>query len=131
VWDVFRPTQNVHFNAFYERRGDTASWAVLIGYYLLLPFAIGGLVVMRRRRVPTFPMIAIAVSVTITVALSFGITRYRAPVDAVLPALAAVALDALWRRRDHPSSAADIPVDPGTEPAPDDPLPVPAVSETS
>ncbi|HLM18112.1 MAG TPA: glycosyltransferase family 39 protein [Acidimicrobiia bacterium] len=131
VWDVFRPTQNVHFNAFYERRGDAASWAVLIGYYLLLPFAIGGLVVMRRRRVPIFPMIAIAVSVTITVALSFGITRYRAPVDAVLPVLAAVALDALWRRREHRGGAADIPVDAGTEPAPDERLPVPAVSETS
>jgi hypothetical protein len=99
VWDVFRPTQNVHLNSFFERRGDAASWAVLVGYYLMLPFAIGGLVVMRRRRVPIFPMIAIAVSVTITVALSFGITRYRAPVDAVLPVLAAVALDALWRRR--------------------------------
>ena len=129
MWDVFRPTQNVHLNAFYERRGDAASWAVLVGYYLLLPFAIGGLVVMRRRRIPIFPMIAIAVSVTITVALSFGITRYRAPVDAVLPVLAAVALDALWRRRDRPVAA--IPAEPGTEPVPDDSLPVPAVSETS
>lgn len=129
VWDLFRPAQNVRFNAFYERRGDAASWAVLIGYYLLLPFAIGGLVVMRRRRVPIFPMIAIAVSVTVTVALSFGITRYRAPVDAVLPVLAAVALDALWRRRDRP--AADIQADSGTEPTHDDSLPVPAVAETS
>jgi hypothetical protein len=57
---------------------------------------------MRRRRVPIFPMLMIAVSVTITVALSFGITRYRAPVDVVLPVLAAVAIDALWRRRDRP-----------------------------
>ena len=46
---------------------------------------------MRRRRIPIFPYFAIALSVTITVALSFGITRYRAPVDAVLPVLAAMA----------------------------------------
>jgi hypothetical protein len=147
VWDVFRPTQNVHLNEFYERRGDAASWSVLIGYYLMLPFAIGGLVVMRRRRVPIFPMIAIAVSVTITVALSFGITRYRAPVDAVLPVLAAVALDALWRRRDRPSADAlgdDTPahpdpadpadpadaVDPADSSAPGE-LPVPATTETA
>jgi hypothetical protein len=71
---------------------------VLIGYYLYLPFAIAGLVVMRKRRIPIFPMIALAVSVTITVALSFGITRYRAPVDVVLPVLAAVALGAWWAR---------------------------------
>jgi hypothetical protein len=143
VWDVFRPTQNVHLNEFYERRGDAASWAVLIGYYLMLPFAIGGLVVMRRRRVPIFPMIAIAVSVTVTVALSFGITRYRAPVDAVLPVLAAVAIDALWRRRDRPSADAtgdDTPAHPDpADPAPVDSadssargkLPVPAATETA
>jgi len=98
VWDVFRPTQNVELNEFYERRGHAASWAVLVGYYLLLPFAIAGLVVMRRRRIPIFPMIAIVVSVTITVAISFGITRYRAPVDVVLPLLAAIAVDAWWAR---------------------------------
>jgi 4-amino-4-deoxy-L-arabinose transferase-like glycosyltransferase len=114
VWDVFRPTQNVDFNAHSERRGAAESWAILIGYYLLLPFAIGGLVVMRRRRVPIFPMLAVAVSVTITVALSFGITRYRAPVDALLPVLAAVALDALWRRADPAGNDApsnDVPSD--------------------
>jgi 4-amino-4-deoxy-L-arabinose transferase-like glycosyltransferase len=127
VWDVFRPTQNVHLNAFYERRGDAASWAVLIGYYLMLPFAIAGLVLMRRRRVPIFPMIAIAVSVTITVALSFGITRYRAPVDLVLPVLAAVAIDAWWRRRDP--SAADAPVE--SQASGHDPVAVPAASEPS
>ncbi len=112
VWDVFRPTQNVHLNEFFERRGDAASWAVLVGYYLMLPFAIGGLVVMRRRRVPIFPMIAIAVSVTVTVAFSFGITRYRAPVDVVLPVLAAVAIDALWRRRDRPADEPSTTTDP-------------------
>ena len=113
VWDLFRPTQNVHLNAFYERRGDAASWAVLIGYYLMMPFAIGGLVVMRRRRVPIFPMLAIALSVTVTVALSFGITRYRAPVDVVLPVLAAVAIDALWRRSRPPALDAPGPADLG------------------
>jgi CHASE2 domain-containing sensor protein len=135
VWDVFRPAQNVHLNAFYERRGDAASWAVLVGYYLMLPFAVGGLVVMRRRRVPIFPMLAIAASVTITVALSFGITRYRAPVDVVLPVLAAVALDALWRRRDRPLAGAIDDTDGHTPSNPDpvDPgaLRVPAASEPS
>jgi hypothetical protein len=131
VWDVFRPTQNVHLNAFYERRGDAASWAVLIGYYLMLPFAILGLVVMRRRRVPIFPMIAIAVSVTITVALSFGITRYRAPVDAVLPVLAAVAIDALWRRRERGQhDAADATASSGSEPADPRAHPAPATVES-
>ena len=97
IWDVYRPFQNVELNDVSERRGHVASWAVLIGYWLVMPFAIFGLVVLRRRRIPIFPYLAIAASVTITVALSFGITRYRAPVDAVLPVLAAVALDSIWR----------------------------------
>ncbi len=88
VWSVFRPSQNVELDAFYERRGTAESWAVLVAYYVMLVLSIAGLVVLRRRRVPIFPYIAIALSVTITVALSFGITRYRAPVDVVMPLLA-------------------------------------------
>ena len=58
-------------------------------------------------------MLAIAVSVTLTVAISFGITRYRAPVDVVLPALAAVAstVSAL-RTRARPSHDDAEPVAP-------------------
>jgi 4-amino-4-deoxy-L-arabinose transferase-like glycosyltransferase len=119
VWDVFRPAQNVQLNEFYERRGHVASWAVLVGYYLMMPFAIGGLVVMRRRRIPIFPMLAIALSVTITVATSFGITRYRAPVDVVLPLLAAIAVGALWDRWRPPGPAGRAELeDPGDQPAP-------------
>ncbi len=99
VWSVFRPTQNVDFDAFYERRGTAESWAVLVAYYAMLVLSIAGLVVLRRRRIPIFPYIAIALSVTITVALSFGITRYRAPVDIVMPLLSAVAIDAFLRWR--------------------------------
>jgi 4-amino-4-deoxy-L-arabinose transferase-like glycosyltransferase len=96
IWEAFRPTQNVEFNEVFERRGHVTSWAILVSYYLLLPFAIGGLVVMRRRRVPIFPMIAVAVSVTLTSVLGYPITRYRAAWDAVTPVLAAVAIGALW-----------------------------------
>jgi 4-amino-4-deoxy-L-arabinose transferase-like glycosyltransferase len=110
IWDVYRPFQNVHLNDTNERRGLAASWAVLIGYWLIMPFAIFGLVVLRRRRIPIFPYLAIAASVTITVAISFGITRYRAPVDTVLPVLAAVALDAIWRHF-RPSAAGGADVD--------------------
>ena len=99
VWGLFRPVQDVELNEVFERRGHDASWAVMIGYFALLPFSIGGLVVMRRRRIPIFPMLAVAASITITVALSFSITRYRAAFDAVTPVLAAIAIDALLRWR--------------------------------
>ena len=94
---MFRPGQNREFNEVFEQRGAAASWATLISYYLMLPFAIGGLVVMRKRRIPIFPMIAIAVSVTLTAVLGYPITRYRAAFDTVMPLLAAVAVVALWQ----------------------------------
>lgn len=98
IWEVYRPVQNVELNEFFEQRGHQASWAVLIGYYVMLPFAIGGLVVLRRRRIPIYPMIAIVIAISITVMLGFPVTRYRAAFDAVTPVLVAVALDALWAR---------------------------------
>jgi len=118
IWDVYRPIQNVELNDVLERRGNVASWAVLIGYWMVLPFAMLGLVVLRRRRIPIFPYLAIAASVTVTVAISFGITRYRAPVDAVLPVLAAIALDALWRRyrRRHAPGRDPAALDASSEP---------------
>jgi 4-amino-4-deoxy-L-arabinose transferase-like glycosyltransferase len=98
IWEVYRPVQNVELDEFFEQRGHAASWAVLIGYYVMLPLAIFGLVAMRRRRVPIYPMIAIVIAVSVTVVLGFPVTRYRASFDAVTPVLVAVALDALWRR---------------------------------
>jgi len=117
IWEVFRPTQNVEFNQVYEQRGREASWAILIGFYVMLPFAIGGLVVMRKRRVPIFPMLAVAASVTITAATGFPITRYRASFDAVATVLAAVAIDAIWRHWRARSRA-----DAGEPDPPEDPL---------
>lgn len=122
VFDVYRPFQNVEFNQFFERRGDVTSWLILLAYWSLAPFAIAGLVLLRKRRTPIFPFVAIIVATTITIAMSFGITRYRAPVDAIIPVLAAVAIAALWRRlRPQPSRAPVV-----TAPALDEPVETPA-----
>ena len=80
IWEVFRPVQNVELNEFFEQRGHQASWATLIGYYVMVPFAIGGLVVLRRRRIPIYPFLAIVVAISLTVVLGFPVTRYRAVV---------------------------------------------------
>jgi 4-amino-4-deoxy-L-arabinose transferase-like glycosyltransferase len=122
VWDVFRPTQNREFNELFEQRGRLASWATLISYYVLLPFSITGLVIMRKRRIPIFPMIAIAVSVTLTAVLGYPITRYRAAFDSVMPVLTAVTLAALWHWWRH-RGAPPAEVTPAEVPAPE-PTPV-------
>ena len=67
--------------------------------------AIWGLVTLRRRRHPIWPYLVLAAVVTFTAVVSFAIQRYRIPVDAVLPALAGVGIDALIRARSRRPSA--------------------------
>ena len=98
VWGVFRVRQGVDLDVFFERRGRWPSWFGTGMYYALVAPSIYALVVMRRRRVPISPMIAIAVMVTVTAAISIGITRYRVAADVALPVLGGVGVDALWRR---------------------------------
>jgi hypothetical protein len=93
MWDVFRPAQNVRLNWEIEGRGKRASELGLISYYALLPFAAAGLVAVHRARRPLSPFIGIALAVTATAALTFGLTRYRAPVDLELAILAGLGAD--------------------------------------
>jgi len=116
MWDVFRPAQNVRLNWEIEGRGKRASELGLVAYYALLPFAAAGLVALRRAGRPLAPMLGIAAAVTVTAALTFGLTRYRAPVDLEIALLAGLGLDLvlaalLGRARGEPSSAGDVPAD--------------------
>jgi 4-amino-4-deoxy-L-arabinose transferase-like glycosyltransferase len=97
VWGFYRPTQEVSFDEFFERRGYWPSWSGAWMYYALVPLSIFALWVMRQRRVPISPMVAIIVMVTLSAAISIGITRYRVGADVMLVILGGVAIDAIWR----------------------------------
>jgi hypothetical protein len=93
VWMVFRPLHTTRtVDIAVERRGSSASWAALWMYYALLPFAAVGLAALRRRGVPVLPIVALVVTVTLSAAITFGNTRYRAPFEAGLVVLAGVGL---------------------------------------
>jgi 4-amino-4-deoxy-L-arabinose transferase-like glycosyltransferase len=121
VWGVFRPEQDVNFDIFFERRGHWPSWTGAWMYYALLPLAFYALVIMRKRRIPIWPPLAIFAMVTITVAIAIGITRYRVGADVALVFLGGVAIDdmlgLLHRRRpapaEPPPSEAPLEVAPG------------------
>jgi hypothetical protein len=104
VWGVFRVQQQVDLDVFFERRGRVPSWAGTVMYYALLPISGYALVVMYRRRRPISPMVAIFAMVTVTTAISIGITRYRVGADVALAVLGGVGIDALWHRLRPPSS---------------------------
>ena len=68
----------------------------------MLPFAIGGAVVLRRRGGVLSPLLAVIATVALTVATTFGSSRYRAPADVTIALFAAVGGDAvlrMWSRR--------------------------------
>ena len=93
MWDLFRPNQNIFLNGVLEGRGELA---VAARDLRVLPAAraarssgssCSGADGCRSCRSSRSRR-----TITITAATSFGITRYRAPVDAMLPVLAGGAL---------------------------------------
>lgn len=94
---VFGPDQMVWLNQG-EGRETWASWTGYVTWWLLLVPAVAGGVVLWRRKVPVWPLASTVVIVLVTVAAFYGIVRFRLPADVAAVVLAAVALDALWRR---------------------------------
>ncbi len=125
LWDVFRVNQNARLDIDVEGRGSTPVWLGVIGYYLLVPFAIAGAIILRRRRVKIWPFLVVVVMVaTVTAAISFGITRYRAAAEIALVVFGAVGFDALlsWLARQRRSNRAEPPTAPPdgpVEPSPE------------
>ena len=111
AFGVFHPLEQVDLDFFVETR--PYHWA-LVGlgmYYAFVALSIGGIVAMRRRRVPVLPLLAVGLDVVATVLVSFGQTRYRTPFEVSLVLLSAVALDRLWdrvRRPGPPDASPDL-----------------------
>jgi hypothetical protein len=99
MWDLYRPLQNVRFNWQLEARGERTSQLALLSYYALLPFAVGGVIALKRRGLPVSPLVGMAVMISVTAAWTFGTTRYRIPADVALVVAAAAGLEVLLRRR--------------------------------
>ena len=86
-----------------EGRPREASLAAVWVWWACVVLAVPGALILRRRRVPVWPLLAFAANVVVVVAFTFGQPRYRAPVDVAVTVLAAVALSVLLRRRRVPT----------------------------
>lgn len=103
IWDLYKPGQNTDVDVFLEvrPRGPTV-WGKVM-YFAMWPFAILGLVVLRKRRLPISPFIAIFIMTTFVALISFALSRYRVPSEVALVVAASVGIDQLarqwWDRR--------------------------------
>ena len=106
TWELYRPRQQATFESFFEGRNRFLAEAGVAFYYLLVPLAIYGLVLLRRRGEPLVIMVAPAVVVTLVSIAAYGFTRFRVAADVTLVALAALAVVALVDRRRPPERTA-------------------------
>ena len=104
TWDLYRPRQGVRF-ARVEGRAQWAQWAGLAAYYVALALAVYGAVRLRRRDAGALAvLLAPPVMVTAMSLVGYGLTRFRLAAEISIVVLAAVALDALRRRRAEPAA---------------------------
>jgi 4-amino-4-deoxy-L-arabinose transferase-like glycosyltransferase len=116
VTGLYRPVQQVDLENDVEGREIGVAWASLLMFYPIAGLAIAGGIVLRRRRVPVFPLAALPAIALIAVTLTFGQNRYRAIAEGALVVLAAVAIDVGLRRlhagrRGATDDAADVAAD--------------------
>jgi 4-amino-4-deoxy-L-arabinose transferase-like glycosyltransferase len=98
TWSVFRPLDMIRFNEG-EGREPWVTRLGLVAYYPTLVAAIGGAVVLwrRRARAAVWVLLVPCIAVTVGVAVTYGQTRFRAAAEPSLAVFAAVAIVALVR----------------------------------
>jgi hypothetical protein len=97
TWSLWRVRQMAFYNTG-EGREQWASWIGVVQYWLLLPLAIGGGIVLHRRGTRLLPLLAMPVLVVIVSAVFYGIPRFRIPAEITIVVFAAAAVDQLWHR---------------------------------
>jgi predicted membrane-bound mannosyltransferase len=73
-------------------------WATVLAYFPVQVIAIAGLIVLRRRRLPIWPLVAMAGLVAVTSVITYGNSRFRVPWDVASVVAVAVGVDHLFAR---------------------------------
>jgi hypothetical protein len=108
-WGLYRPDQHIQLDT-YDDRQPFLSRIGLAQYYVLMVLAIGGAILLYRRKVWVWPLLSMFVIVTFTAATSYGTTRFRTPAEVAIVVLAAVTIDWIitrWRNRSAVATTAE------------------------
>lgn len=98
TWSLYDPVSMIRYNEN-EGREAPVGWAGFVSYWLLVPFAVAGAVLLRQRGRAIWPLLSTVVVVTVISAIFYGLLRFRAPAEVTLVVLAAVAIAELQSRR--------------------------------
>ena len=92
LMDFYEPRRQLMFA---EGRNHRIQGVGIGLYWLMLPLAVAGAVMLRRRGQPLYLLAAPVVTVLVSAVSGYGVTRLRHAIDIVIVLLAAVALIAL------------------------------------
>jgi 4-amino-4-deoxy-L-arabinose transferase-like glycosyltransferase len=98
TWSLYDPASMIVFNEN-EGREPPVGWAGFVSFWLLVPFAVGGALLLRERGRTIWPLLSTIVVVTFVSAAFYGLLRFRAPAEVALVVFAAIAMSALRDRR--------------------------------
>ncbi len=98
LWGVYRPFQAAETSQG-EGKPKIVSLAGWAASWVLIALAAWGTVILRRRRVALFPLLAPFAIVTLVAIVFYGSIRFRVAAEVAVVVLAAVALDALVAAR--------------------------------
>jgi 4-amino-4-deoxy-L-arabinose transferase-like glycosyltransferase len=94
-WGLYAPVRQANQD-FLEGWPTPVADAWMFWYYPLMALAVGGTVILRRRRQPIYPLMAMFVTATLTALTTYGNQRFRTEAEVAMVVLAAVSLDAVW-----------------------------------
>jgi hypothetical protein len=95
TWGAYAPRQQIDFESL---EGRPRAWQLrgTLMYWVLVPFAVAGAILLRRRRRFLWPLGATALTVTLVAAATYGQQRFRIAAEPAILVLAAVAFEAVW-----------------------------------
>jgi 4-amino-4-deoxy-L-arabinose transferase-like glycosyltransferase len=94
----YRPLAQVGLDVKLSSRPRIPDEIALYMYYALLAGAVFGGITIRRRGKTVVPFVGLLVEVVVATVVTFGATRYRAPLEVGLVVLGAVSIDVLVER---------------------------------
>jgi len=96
--EFYRVSHTLRMQYTVEGRWEEPSTVGLGVYYALLPFSVIGALLMRRRGQRLTPLLAMWPMIAAASAMTFGLTRYRVPIDIAMIVLASIALSWIFHR---------------------------------